>query len=91
MQLRLDAAAGQVLLDHQRDLERDGIVELPQIQPRQLLDLLQPVHQRVAVDKQLAGGLGDVEVVLEEFVDCRQCFLIQSLKWIFFKSCSGNE
>ena len=53
--LCVDAAAGQILLDHQRDLERDGVVELPQIQTRQLLDLLQPVHQRVSVDEQLAG------------------------------------
>ena len=29
--LCVDAAAGQILLDHQCDLERDGVVELPQI------------------------------------------------------------
>ena len=51
--LRVNAAAGQVLLDHQRHLEGNGIVELPQIQTRQLLDLLQTVHQGVAVDEQL--------------------------------------
>ena len=47
MNLGLDAPAGEVLLHHQRYLEGDGVVKLPQIQTRQLLDLLQPVHQRV--------------------------------------------
>ena len=38
--LRLDAAAGQVFLDHQGYLEGDGIVELPQVQAGELFDLL---------------------------------------------------
>ena len=42
------------------------MLELAEIQTGQLTDLLQAVHQGVAVDEELTGGLGDVEVVLEE-------------------------
>ena len=51
MNLGLDAAARQVLLDHEGDLEGDGVVELTQVETSQLLDFLQAVHQRVAVEK----------------------------------------
>ena len=71
----VDASAGEVLLHHQRYLEGDGVVKLPQIQTRQLFDLLQPVHQRVPVDEQLPSGLGDVQVVLKELVDGEQRLL----------------
>ena len=37
MYLCVYAAAGQILLDHQGDLEGDGVIELPQIQAGQLL------------------------------------------------------
>ena len=57
-------AGGQILLDHEGDLEDDGIVELAQVETRELLDLLQTVDQRIAVDEQLAGGLGDIQAVL---------------------------
>ena len=43
--------ADQVFLDHERHLEDDGVVELPEVQARELLDLLQAVDQGVAVDE----------------------------------------
>ena len=64
-----NAAADQILLHHQRHLEGDGVVELPQVQAGELLDLFQTVDQRIAVDKELPGSLGDVQVVLKELVD----------------------
>ena len=42
---------GQILANHQRDPEHNGVVKLPQVKARQLADLLQPVHQGVAVDE----------------------------------------
>ena len=42
------------------------MVELTQIKSRQLLDLFKTVHQRVAVDKQLTGGFGHIEVILKK-------------------------
>ena len=38
--LCVDSSAGQILLDHQRYLEGDGVIKLPQIQAGQLFDLL---------------------------------------------------
>ena len=52
--------AGQILADHQRHLENDGMVELTQVKASQLLDLFQAVDQSIAVNKQLPGGLGNV-------------------------------
>ena len=53
------------------------MVELPQIQAGELFDLLQAVDQRIAVDKQLAAGLRNVQVVLEELLDGKQRLLVQ--------------
>ena len=51
------------------------MIKLAQIQAGQLLDLFQAVHQGVAVDKELPGGLGNVQVVLKELIDGEQRFL----------------
>ena len=40
-------AGGQVLADHQGHLEDDGVVELAQVQPGELLDLLQTVDHAI--------------------------------------------
>ena len=77
--------AGQVLLDHEGDLEGDGVVELPQVQAGELLDLLQPVDQGVAVDEELPGGLGDVQVVLEELVDGEEGLLVQGVDGVLLE------
>ena len=61
------------------------MVKLPQIQTGQLLDLLQPVHQGVAVDEQLTGSFGNVQVVLEELIDGEQSFLIQGIDGVLFE------
>ena len=36
------------------------MVEFPQIQPGQLLDLFQTIDQRIAMDKELSGSFGDL-------------------------------
>lgn len=72
----------EVLAHHQRYLEDNGVVKLPQVKPRELLDLFQTVDQRIAVDEQLAGGLGDVQAVLKEHVDGEQRLLIERLDGI---------
>ena len=55
-----DPAGNQILLNHKGNLKGDGIVELPQIQAGELLDLFQTVHQGVPVDKELTGSLRHV-------------------------------
>ena len=82
-------AGGQVLADHQRHLEHDGMVELAQVQTRQLLDLFQAVHQSVAMDKQLTGGFGNIQIVLEELIDGKERFLIQGINRILFDPKAG--
>lgn len=75
----------QVLLDHQRHLEDDGVVELPEVEARELLDLFQPVDQGVAVDEELAGGLGDVQIVFKEFIDGKQGLLVERVDGVLLE------
>ena len=82
----LDSPGNEVLLDHQSHLEGDGVVELPQVQAGELLDLLQAVHQGVPVDEELPGGLGHVQVVLEELVDGEQGLLVQGVDGVFLEN-----
>ena len=86
----VDAPGDQVLLDHQRHLEGDGVVKLPQIQSGKLLDLLQAVHQGVPVDKELPGRLGYVQVVLKELVDGEQGLLVQASMGFFLNTSWRN-
>ena len=51
---------GQILTHHQRYPEDNGVVELPQVETRQLADFLQPVDQGIPVNEQLPGSLGHV-------------------------------
>ena len=81
-----DSPGNEVLLDHQRHLEGNGIIELPQVQAGELLDLLQPVHQGVAVDEQLPGSLGHVQVVFKEPLNGKQRFVIQRLDGALFEN-----
>ena len=78
--IRLESILGglgaEVLLDHEGHLEGDGMLKLAEIQAGQLADLLQAVHQGIAVDEELTGGLGHIQVVLEELVDGEQSLLI---------------
>ena len=59
-------AAREILADHERDLENDGVIELAQVETGQFFDLFETVDQRVAVYEQLARGLGNVQIVFEE-------------------------
>ena len=72
----------EVLFDHEGHLEGDGVVKFPQVQPGELLDLLQAVHQGIAVDEELTGGFGNIQVVLKELVDGEQSFLIQGVNGV---------
>ena len=90
--VRLSGLAGrQVLSDHQGHLEDDGVVELPQVQAGELLDLLQAVDQGVAVDEELSGGLGDVQVVLEELVDGEQGLLVQGVDGVLLEDLAQED
>ena len=46
-----------VLNDHQCNLERDGIIEHPQVESRGLLDLVESVDKRISVNEKLSGSL----------------------------------
>ena len=70
-------AACKVFSNHKRYLKYDRVIELTQVQTGQLFDLLKAVHQRIAVYKQLARGLGYVQVVLEELLNREQRLLIE--------------
>ena len=61
------------------------MVELTQIQTGELLDLFQTINQGIAVDKQLPGSLGNVQVVLKELVDGEQGFLIQRINGVLLE------
>ena len=69
----------EIFFDHEGYLEHDSVLKLTEVKTGELLDFFKTVHQRVAVYEQLARGLGDVEVVLEETLDRDQSLLIQTL------------
>ena len=75
----------EIFLDHQRHLEDDRVIELAQIESRQLFNLFQTVDEGVAMYEELSRGLGDVEVVFKELVDCVERLLIQRLDRVFLE------
>ena len=72
-------AGREVLLDHQSNFEDNCVVKFTEIQTGKLLDFLQTVHKRIAVNKQLAGCFRDIQVVLKETLNGKQCFVIEAL------------
>ena len=56
----------QIALHHQRNLEGQRIIEFPDIKTRGLVQLLQPVDQSIAVDKELSCRLRDIQAVVKE-------------------------
>ena len=77
--------ACQILTDHQRHLENDGMVKLTQVKAGQLLDLFQTVNQSIAVDKQLPGGFGNIQIVLKKLIDGEKCLLIQRIDGVLLE------
>ena len=77
--LILDRIGAEIFFNHQRNLKDNGMVKLPQVEAGDLLDLLQPVDQCVAVNKQLPRCFRHVEVVFEEPLDGEQRLLIETL------------
>ena len=49
--------------------ERDGVFEFAQVQPHLTLHFVQPVNQGVAVNVQLTGGIGQIQILFEEHFD----------------------
>ena len=72
----------QIVDHHQRNLEPESIVKIADIQTGLLLQLLDPVNQRVAVNEKLSGRLGYVQIVLKEAVDGRKRLCIQIIRYI---------
>lgn len=75
----------QGTFDHERDLEGDGVVELAQIEARELLDLLETVDERISVDEQLSRRFGEDEVVLEELVDRKERLLVERVDGVLLE------
>ena len=78
-------AAGKILANHQRYLKDDSMVKFAQIQTGELLDLLQAVHQGIAVYEQLTGSFGNVQIVFKEFIDGEQRLLIQRINGVLLE------
>ena len=77
--LILDGVGCEILLDHEGYLEYDSMVKLAQVKTCELLDLFKAVNKGVSVNKQLAAGFGNVEVILKELLNGEECFLIEIL------------
>ena len=61
------------------------MVEFSQIKTRQFFDLLEPVNEGIAVNIELSGCFRNIEVILEELVNCSQRVFIQSVYGIFLE------
>ena len=71
-----------VINDHQCDLEGQCIIKAAQVQSGALLDLLNTIHQCIAVYEQLSGSLRHIQIVLKELVQCIQCLFVQIVRYI---------
>ena len=75
----------QIALHHERNLEGQRIIELPDVKTRGLVQLLKPVDQGIAVDKELACRLGNVQAVVKEHVDGLKRLLVKCIRLLFGK------
>ena len=69
----------EVFFDHQSYFEYDRIFEFTQIESGDFFDLFQTVNERIAVNEELAGGFGNVEVVLKELLNRKERFMVEQL------------
>lgn len=76
---------GEVLLDHQGHLKDDSIVKVAQVKAGQLANLFQTVDQRIAVDKQPAARLRDIQVVFKEALDGEQRLSVETVNALLLK------
>ena len=81
----LDRLGGEVTLDHERDLESDGMVKFAQIETGELADLFKTVYERIPVYEELPGGLGDVQIVFEEALDGHERFAVEGIQTAVFE------
>ena len=68
---------GEILLDHESHLEDNGMVEFAQVKTCELLDLFQTIDKGISMNEELAGRLGDIQIVLKELLDSKESFLIK--------------
>ena len=80
----------QILLDHQRNFENDGVIKFTQIKAGDLFDLFQAVNKGIAVDIQLSGCFGHIQIVLKKPVNRLQGVIIQRLIGFFLKTSLRN-
>ena len=78
--LELNGLGVEILLDHQRNLEGDCVLELAEIKSRQLADLFKTVNQRISMNEELTGGLGNVEIIFKEALNRHKCFTVKRFK-----------
>ena len=64
--LEFGGFAVEVLLNHQRYLEGNCVVELTKVKTGELSDLLKTVNESVSMYEELSRGLRNVKVVFEE-------------------------
>ncbi len=76
----LNGLRNEVSLDHERDLKGDGVVELAQVETCELAYFLKSVNEGISVYEELSRGLGDVQVVLEEALDCHKGFAVERIE-----------
>lgn len=81
----LDRICGEVFSYHERDFEDYRVVKFSQVKPRQLLDLVKSVNERVSVYEQLSRSFGNVQVVLKEALDSEQCFVVERIDRAFLE------
>ena len=66
-------------MNHERYLKGDGMVELTEVESGHLLYLVQAVNKGITVDKELSRGLGNIEIVLKECLNCNQGLAVERL------------
>ena len=86
MSLILHGICCEVLLNHESYLEYDSVVKFTQVKSCELFNLFNSVYKSISMYEKLSRRFGNVEVVLEEFLYCEECFVVEVVDGAFFEN-----
>ena len=65
---------------HHGKVKRHSVVKFADVQPQCFFETLQPVDERIAVQVELSGGFGDIQVVFVKFLNRILGFFVQAVR-----------
>ena len=69
----------KIFIYHKSNLENYGVIEFAKVESGYTLNFFETVNEGVSMNEKLTGGLGNVKIVLEEFLNGKEGLLIETL------------